>query len=79
MVKTVQKPKWFTSERHKEAVSHVEAVLYEYPEDKYLYIEFIKWLGDDNYKIDSREAPIPGRRWDEWYGMLNLKRYRATS
>ena len=42
MVKTVQKPKWFTSERHKEAVSHVEAVLYEYPENNYSYTEFVK-------------------------------------
>lgn len=73
MVKTVQKPKWFTSERHKEAVSHVEAVLYEYPEDKYSYIEFIKWLGDDNYKIDSREAPIPGRRWGRMVWYVKLK------
>ena len=73
MVKTVQKPKWFTSERHKEAVSHVEAVLYEYPEDKYSYAEFIKWLGDDNYKIDSREAPIPGQRWGRMVWYVKLK------
>ena len=73
MVKTVQKPKWFTSERRKEAVSHVEAVLYEYPEDKYSYAEFIKWLGDDNYKIDSREAPRPGQRWGRMVWCIKLK------
>lgn len=73
MVKTVQKPKWFTSERCKEAVSHVEAVLYEYPDDKYSYTEFIKWLGDDNYKIDAREAPRPGQRWGRMVWCIKLK------